>query len=307
LASSRAFISKWSIAPLKHNCVLDDGTTAYHTRWPFEPTKYFARQLASTLVGMAFVLAFSPSWAQAAGEQTAIVVEATADAAAALAARRVSSSDTASLLDGVDAAQAGGVSSLPMIHGLGDDRILTRVNGVPIAAACPMHMNPPLSYIDPANTSRIEVLPGVTPVSLGGDSIGGTILVESAPPKFAATNGAVERDGSVSSFYRSNSAAIGGAAAASMATSNFSFAYEGSGVRAQDYRDGAGEKINASRFETSNQQITAAYRSGQHLYEVQAALQYMPHEGIPNSDMDLTENVGAFINARYRGGFDWVR
>jgi iron complex outermembrane receptor protein len=238
------------------------------------------------------------------GEPASIVVEATADAAT-LAARRVSSSDTTSLLAGADSAQAGGVSSLPMLHGLGDDRIRTLVNGVPIGAACPMHMNPPLSYIDPANTSRIEVLPGATPVSLGGDSIGGTILVESTPPKFAATNGAVERDGSVSSFYRSNGAAIGGAAAASMATSNVSFAYAGSGVRAQDYRDGTGEKINASRFETSNQQITAAYRSGQDLYEFQAALQYMPYEGFPNADMDLTQNVGAFINARYKGSFDW--
>jgi iron complex outermembrane receptor protein len=254
---------------------------------------------------MALVLAWAPSWAQTAGEPATIVVEATADAAAALAARRVSSSDTASLLAGVDSAQAGGVSGLPMIHGLGDDRIRTLVNGVPVAAACPMHMNPPLSYIDPANVSRINVLPGVTPVSLGGDSIGGTILVESAPPKFAATNGAVERDGSVSSFYRSNGAAIGGAAAAAMASSNFSIAYEGSGVQAQDYRDGAGEKINASRFETSNQQITAAYRSGQNLYEVQAALQYMPYEGFPNADMDLTENTGAFINTRFQGGFDW--
>jgi iron complex outermembrane recepter protein len=253
---------------------------------------------------MALILACSPSWAQTAEGPATIVVEATTDAAT-LAARRVSSSDTASLLAGVDSAQAGGVSSLPTIHGLGDDRIRTLVNGVPVAAACPMHMNPPLSYIDPTNVSRIEVLPGVTPVSFGGDSIGGTILVESAPPTFAATNQVVERDGSVSSFYRSNSTTIGGAAFATLASRDLSFAYQGSGVHAGDYRDGAGERINASRFETSNQQITAAYRNGQDLYEIQAALQYMPYEGFPNADMDLTENIGAFINARYQGRFDW--
>ena len=262
------------------------------------------RQSASSLFGLALALACSPNWAQTAGEPTTIVVEATADAAT-VAAERVISSDTVSLLAGVDSAQAGGVSGLPMIHGLGDDRIRTLVNGVPVAAACPMHMNPPLSYIDPANVSRIEVLPGVTPVSFGGDSIGGTILVESAPPVFAAANQAVERDGSVSTFFRSNSATIGGAASVTLASNDFGFAYEGSGVHAEDYRDGAGERIDASRFETSNQQITAAYRSGQQLYELQAALQYMPYEGFPNADMDLTENVGAFINARYRGGFDW--
>jgi iron complex outermembrane receptor protein len=253
---------------------------------------------------MALILACSPSWAQIAEEQATIVVEATADAAT-LAARRASSSDTASLLASLDSAQAGGVSSLPMIHGLGDDRIRTLVDGVPVAAACPMHMNPPLSYIDPTNVSRFEVLPGVTPVRFGGDSIAGTILVESAPPTFAATNQVVEREGSVSSFYRSNSATIGAAASATLASRDFSFSYEGSGVRAEDYRDGAGERINASRFETSNQQITAAYRRGQDLYEVQAAIQYMPNEGFPNADMDLTENIAAFINPHYQGRFDW--
>src|ERR1700733_1447661 len=116
-------------------------------------------QLGSTRVGMALVLACSPSGAQTLGEAATIVVEATADAAT-LAARRVSSSDTVSLLAGVDSAQAGGVSSLPTVHGLGDDRIRTLVNGVPVAAACPMHMNPPLSYMDPSNVGRIEILAG---------------------------------------------------------------------------------------------------------------------------------------------------
>src|ERR1700734_3874589 len=138
-------------------------------------------------VGAAFLLftLCSPSRAQSSTETPEILIVGRADV---LAAGQVSSSDTASLLSGLAPAQAGGVSGLPMIHGLGDDRIRTLVNGVPIGAACPMHMNPPLSYIDPANAARMNVLPGVTPVSLGGDSIGGTIIVESAPPIFAATD-----------------------------------------------------------------------------------------------------------------------
>jgi iron complex outermembrane recepter protein len=263
-----------------------------------------SRSCQIVLAGTALVLACSPSSAQTGPELATLVVEAPADAAA-LAAKRLSTSDTASLLAGVDSAVAGGVSSLPMIHGLGDDRILTLVNGVPVAAACPMHMNPPLSYIDPANVGRLIVLPGVTPVSLGGDSIGGAILVQSASPTFAATGHSVDRNGSVSTFYRSNSAAIGGAAALSLASNDFSVGYEGSGSRAEDYRDSDGEKINASRFETSNQQITLAYRDGQNLYEAQAALQYMPYEGFPNADMDLSGNVGAFVNVRYQGGYSW--
>jgi iron complex outermembrane receptor protein len=250
----------------------------------------------------ALVLFAAPGFAQSPVEPMAITVEATAES---LAFGRLISSDTASLLSGVDAATAGAISSLPMIRGLGDDRIRTLVNGVPIAAACPMHMNPPLSYIGPANVAQIHVLPGVTPVSDGGDSIGGTILVDSAPPIFAASDHSVERGGGVSSFYRSNGDAVGAAVAASLASTDLNFRYQGSASRAADYRDGGGDTIRASRVETSNQQVSAAYRKGQNLFEAQAALQYMPYEGFPNADMDLTENVGAFINARYQGSRVW--
>jgi iron complex outermembrane recepter protein len=248
------------------------------------------------------LIAGYPGWTTASAETPEIVV---AGEVGSLASGQISSSDTASLLSSVDSAQAGGVSGLPILHGLGDDRIRILVNGVSVAAACPMHMNPPLSYIDPSNVARIEVFPGVTPVRLGGDSIAGTIQVDSAPPVFAATEGSIERAGRLSTFYRSNSAALGGTAAISVVSTDLSLSFQSSATRAGDYYDGAGERINASRFETLNSQFTAAYRSGNHLFEAQAALQHIPYEGFPNADMDMQGNVAAFFNARYAGGYGW--
>jgi hypothetical protein len=85
-------------------------------------------------VGAAFLLftMCSPGRAQSSTETPEILIVGRADV---LVAGQVSSSDTASLLNGVDSAQAGGVSGLPMIHGLGDDRIRILVDGVPVAAA----------------------------------------------------------------------------------------------------------------------------------------------------------------------------
>lgn len=68
----------------------------------------------------------SPGWVQAGGETPEIQVFGGVDV---LAAAQISSSDTASLLSGIDSAQAGGVSGLPVIHGLDNDRIRTLVNG----------------------------------------------------------------------------------------------------------------------------------------------------------------------------------
>jgi len=98
---------------------------------------------------------------------------------ASLARLRPATSDTASLLrdiPGVSLYGAGSVSSLPVIHGLADDRLRVQVDGMDLIAACPNHMNSPLSYIDPSNVASVKVFAGITPVSVGGDSIGGTIL-----------------------------------------------------------------------------------------------------------------------------------
>jgi hypothetical protein len=85
-------------------------------------------------MALPLVIACSFGWSPACTETPEILVEAEADA---LASGWISGSDTASLLSGVDSAQAGGVSGLPMIHGLGDDRIRILVNGVPVAPPAP--------------------------------------------------------------------------------------------------------------------------------------------------------------------------
>ena len=222
-----------------------------------------------------------------------------------LAFARVTDSDTAALLPGSNVATGGAVSGLPVLRGLGDDRIRTLVDGVPISAACPMHMNPALSYIDPSNVARITVMPGVTPVSLGGDSIGGTIVVGSASPAFTDEGEPVRQSGSASSLYRSNGSSIALAASSTLASSDVVASYQGSGLRSGDYHDGRDDRIAASRVEDSNQQLILALRDGTNVYEVQAGVQYMPYEGFPNADMDLFQNVAEFVNLRYRGDFPW--
>ncbi len=222
-----------------------------------------------------------------------------------LAFARVTDSDTAALLPGANVAAGGAVSGLPVLHGLGDDRIRTLIDGVPVSAACPMHMNPALSYIDPSNVAHVTVLPGITPVSLGGDSIGGTIEVESASPAFTHEGAPVRESGSASSLYRSNAAAIALAADATLASSDVVASYQGSGRRSGDYHDGRGDRILASRVEDSNQQITLALRDGTNVYAAQAGVQYMPYEGFPNADMDLFQNVAEFVNLRYWGDLPW--
>ena len=76
----------------------------------------------------------------------------------------IKSNNTGSLLDyfiGVNSANNGGASSMPVIRGLADDRIKIKVDGMDLISACANHMNSPLSSIDSANVEAIKIFAGL--------------------------------------------------------------------------------------------------------------------------------------------------
>lgn len=217
-------------------------------------------------------------------------------------------SDTARLLEdipGVSLQAAGGVSALPIIHGLNDDRVKIDVNGMTITSACANHMNPPLSYIDRTNVGTITIMQGVTPVSMGGDSIGGTISVKSADPKFAAAGQNLLINGKASAFYRSNGDAFGGSIAAGVANQNVRLDYTGSHTESMNYNDGNGQIVKSTAYENQNHAASIAFKFDNHLLEFKGGQQHIPFQGFPNQRMDLTNNDSIFGNIRHKGMFDW--
>ncbi len=220
---------------------------------------------------------------------------------------RLSTGDTTRLLEdlGIDSLAGGGISSLPSIHGLADDKLNIEIDGQHITPACPNHMNPATSYISPARIGKAEVWAGVTPVSLGGDSIGGTIIIDSPEPVFAAPGESFHKEGSLSTIYRSinHNIEVGGTATAAL--QNFSIGYAGSYSKAGDYRDGNGTKVTSTGYEVQNHALTAAFRTDHSLLVVEGGAQLIPYEGFVNQQMDMVGNQSIFLNTRYKGDFDW--
>ena len=245
-------------------------------------------------------------------------------APARLQAMRATTSDTASLLrevPGVSLSTAGAVSSLPAIHGLADDRLRIQVDGMDLIASCPNHMNPPLSYLDPTAVGEIRVYSGLTPVSVGGDSLGGTIVVDSRSPEFAAPGQGVLRRGELGSFYRSNGDARGANLAATLATERLSLSYTAATATAGNYRAAADFKdstetgrsghaldlseVGSTAYETSNHTLALAMRGGDHLLEARLGYQHLPYQLYPNQRMDMLDNEQWRGSLRYVGQFDW--
>ncbi len=220
-------------------------------------------------------------------------------------ARTGSTPDLLYDVPGVSLQQNGGVAAIPFVHGQGDDRVKIVINGMTTTSACSNHMNSPLSYIDPANVSTMNVIAGLTPVAMGGDSTGGTIVVDSAPPVFAEPGEKVHTEGSLSSFYRSNNKSYGGSVSTSVATGNVSAGYSGSWDRAGDYHDGNGATVTSTYYKTNNQTVTLAARGSGNLLVVQGGQQSIPYQGFVNQQMDMTRNFSEFLNVRYKREFGW--
>lgn len=241
-----------------------------------------------------------------------------------LMSQRSASSDSARLLQdipGISLYGAGGVSSLPAIHGMADDRLRIQVDGMDLIAACPNHMNSALSYIDASKVGGVKVFAGITPVSAGGDSIGGTIQVKSLPPEFTTEPGAVRSKAEVGGFYRSNGVASGYNVSGALQGNDMQLSYSASRSTAGNYRSGAefktagpgttggawlaGNEVGSTAFTSENQEVGLALRSGHHLLQVNLGAQHLPFEGFPNQRMDMTGNDSTQINLRYGGQYAW--
>ena len=293
--------------------------------------------LKSISIAVAFALLTTPVYAENVQELSEITISGTqaesTDSSigasrldeAGLASQRAATSDSTRLLQdipGVSIYGAGGISSLPAIHGLADDRIRVQVDGMELMPACPNHMNSVLSYIDPTKVGSVTVFAGITPVSVGGDSIGGSIQVKSAPPEFARTGESFLARGQAGTFLRSNGNAYGYNFGATVAGEWLNLSYSESHSQADNYTAGKnfkpvtqgrefgpyipGDEVGSSAYNgATNRSVGVALRHEGHLLQLNASEQKVDFEGFPNQRMDMTYNKNTLINVLYLGKFQW--
>ncbi|MDO5769716.1 MAG: TonB-dependent receptor, partial [Psychrobacter sp.] len=237
--------------------------------------------------------------------------------------QQVATSDTATILTkipGVNVQSAGGISNLPVIRGLADNRLRVTVDGVDAISSCPNSMNSPLSYIAPTSVAKTTVYSGVAPVSVGGNSIGGSIVVETAEPTFSEDT-SIELSGEVGGFYRSNGDGYGANVSTTAANDQLSLTYKASFAKSDNYQAGgefksytatgnAGrqigkDEVGSTAFESKNQSLDVAYKNGAHLVQGTYLWQHVPKELYPNQRMDMLDNQLDRINLRYKGDLSW--
>lgn len=226
----------------------------------------------------------------------------------ALARKAAGSADTMSLVaqePGMAVQANGGISSLPVMRGLADDRVLVTIDGAESTAFCANHMNPPGSYVLPGRVETISILPTLSPVSAGGDNIAGVIAVTTKAPVFAAEGQARLMEGEVGVSYRSVADGVGATARFILAGERLSLAYDGAWNRARNYKNGDGERVRSTLYEAYDQALTLALLTNQGVLSLKAGKHFSPYQGFANQRMDLTKNDSSFADLRFEGTYGW--
>ena len=258
----------------------------------------------------------------------------------AIEANTSSTSDVVNTLKNspsVSVNQAGGTSGFPVIRGFADDRLNIQVDGMQLLSSCPNHMNTPLSYVSPSQVESIEIYPGITPASVGGDSIGGTIAVKTDDPIFAP-KGKQITEGELGSYYRSNGEAFGGDVRVTTASDKLNLTYKGSYAKSGNY-DAAEDfkttppsssnttitpvstkttiftdsvssvsdpdEVAGTAYETKNHNLSVAYKGDDSVYKATVIKQDTPYQQYPNQRMDMTKNDSTKINLSMEKSMSW--
>jgi len=208
---------------------------------------------------------------------------------------------------GVDFSAAGGVAALPVLNGMMGNRIKVLIDGSDISAACANDMNPPLSYVSGNQISQVTVVAGISPVSMGGDNIGGVISISTINPQFKPLNdhtlktqtGLSHQRSYLGSNYQSNGDIIKSSLGTEFASEQFSLKYDGAFEDANSYRDGNNDKVPDTLYRAQNHQLVAAWQDNSQQLAIKLSHQYIPFQGFANQYMDMTENNSVGVTVQY--------
>ncbi len=219
-------------------------------------------------------------------------------------ADRAGLQDAAGLLEGVPGAAVvrnGPQTGLVQLRGLSGDRVRVLVDGATITPACPNHMDPPLHYVSASAVQTLNIMAGITPVSAGGDNLGGVVEVDTLALRFA-TNGSALGFGEVNSTFRSSNDGWEASGQGGVANEQMGAVYQGSWQTAKDLRFPGG-RVRDTGYDTQQHAVQSGLKTDAGLWSVDARLTRTRDAGTPALPMDMIEDDGWRVGLRHAGDY----
>ncbi len=193
----------------------------------------------------------------------------------------------------------GAQTGIVQLRGLFNERVRVRVDGMEITPACPNHMDPPLHYAGPEALGALEVIVGATPVSLGGDSIAGSVEAKSRAPAFAADAG-WRPLAHVELGAASGNDGVQAGVELGAASDVLNLRYLGGYQDAGNIESARGEVADTG-YTSQRHALAAAYKHGSGVWEFEAGTHRARDVGTPTLPMDMVKDDADRVRLAFRG------
>jgi len=210
--------------------------------------------------------------------------------------------NTALLLKRVPGANVnfnGTLAGIAQYRGMYGARVNVLVDGMDIANACSNNMDAPLHYLPRTFVEKLEVVRGISPVSAGMETIGGTVVADARHSDFAAGD-ALEMHGNLAGGVQSVDTGYSASALATLANRRHRL-HLGASYEAGDDRDFGAGTVRPTEYRRSAVDVGYGWRHGGH----ELAFDYRRNDtsdaGTPALPMDDIYSDANLLRAEYRG------
>ena len=157
----------------------------------------------------------------------------------------------------------GPLTGISQYRGMFGGRVHVRVDGLNVSPACPNGMDPPLSFIPAGDLREVVVDRGVSPVSAGSESIGGTVRARARRGEFGDNEG-FEAHGMIGAGGQTVDSGYGGNALLWLSNDRHLLQISGSYLRGNDLETGGTETIIPTEYRRWNGAVGYRYEESRH-------------------------------------------
>lgn len=214
--------------------------------------------------------------------------------------------DTVELLKRVPGANInrnGPLTGIAAYRGMYGNRINITIDGISMKEVGPNSMDPPLSHIPASLTESLTVYRGITPVSSGIESFGGSMNAQSKTGKFAESDNKIETHGTASTGYSSVEDGYYGSILGSVANKNHKLYLSGIKEQGRDYKIKNNQKQTPTQYDRETFITGYGYQRNGHEFGVNYNNTNLGHTGTPALPMDIVYVKGGLYNTKYSWNF----
>ena len=201
-------------------------------------------------------------------------------------------------LPGANINKNGAITSIAQYRGLFGNRVNVLIDGTNLHEVGPNSMDSPLSYIASSRTEDISIYRGLTPVSTGIETIGGTMIVNSKQAEFSNGDEA-EFHGHATAGYASNGQARQTSLTANVANKNHRLQIAGSADRGDD-SDFDGGSIRSTEYKRDTASISYGFQNTTFAADLSVNHLDIGETGTPALPMDIIFVRGETYRANFK-------